>query len=331
MQAAIRIPDPLDNDPDTVATALFLPEGTTQDPALAGYAAVQDDQGTPYIVTGGSLGQTVTATTLEELKTYLGSPEPLVVTFSGPISGVDAISIASDKTLLGVGDSAHLQGIELGIAGARNVIVRNVAVSHVVAEGAGTANDAIVISDSKNVWIDHCDLYSDRDNGKDYYDGLLEIKNGAAFITVSWTRFHDHYKTSLVSSGDEQIGDSAIRVSYHHNHFQNCGSRLPSIRFGKAHIFNNYYQDNTDTGVNSRMGAVVKVEHNYFQNTADPIGFWDSPVTGTWEVLGNIYDACTGSQPTASTGSLAVPYEYSLDEAAGVPAMVTAGAGTGKL
>lgn len=316
---------------NTVATALFLPDGTTQDPALVGYAAVQDDQGTPYIVTGGSLGESVTATTLAELQTYLGSPEPLVVSFSGLISGTDAIHVASDKTLLGVGDSAHLQGIELEISNSRNVIVRNVAVSHVVAEGAGTANDAIVISNSKNIWIDHCDLYSDLENGKDYYDGLLEIKNAAAFVTVSWTRFHDHFKASLVSSGDEQLGDTAIRVTYHHNHFQNCGSRLPSIRFGRAHLFNNYYQDNPDSGVNSRMGAVVKVENNYFQNSSDPIGFWDSPMSGTWEVSNNIFDACTGSQPTTSTGSLTIPYAYSMDEPAGVPAMVVAGAGTGKL
>ena len=239
--------------------------------------------------------------------------------------------IASNKTLLGVGADAHLQGIELEIGGSRNVIVRNVAVSHVVAEGSGTANDAIAISDSKNVWIDHCDLYSDLDNGKDYYDGLLEIKNSAAFITVSWTTLHDHFKTSLVSSGDEQVADTAIRVTYHHNYFRNCGSRLPSIRFGKAHIFNNYYQDNSDTGVNSRMGAVVKVENNYFQNTSDPIGFWDSATTGTWEVSNNVFDACTGSQPTVSTGSLTIPYEYSMDEPASIPAIVTAGAGIGKL
>ena len=41
------------------------------------------------------------------------------------------------------------------------------------------ANDAIVISGAMNVWIDHCELYSDLTHDKDYYDGLLEIKNGA--------------------------------------------------------------------------------------------------------------------------------------------------------
>ena len=316
---------------NTRVVARFLPDGTEQDPDLVGYATVQDDEGTPYLVTGGSLGEEVTATTLEALVQYLESPDPLVVSFSGEFTGADAIHIASDKTLLGVGDSAHLIGIELEVAGRRNVIIKNVAVSHVVAEGAGTANDAIVISDSKNVWVDHCELYSDRLNGEDYYDGLLEIKNGAAFITVSHTVFRDHFKVSLISSGDEQVGDTVIRATYHHNLFQNCRSRLPSIRFGRAHIFNNYFLDNNGaTGVNSRMGAIVKVESNYFQNTDDPIGSWDSPDVGTWDVQNNVFDACVGSQPTTSTGMLTIPYEYALDDPADLPTVVPAAAGVGR-
>jgi pectate lyase len=313
---------------NTRIVARFLPEGAEQDPALVGYATVQDDDGTPYLVTGGSLGETVTATTLEELAAYLESEPPLVVEFSGEFQGVDAIHVASDKTLRGVGDSAHLVGVELAVENQRNVVIQNVAVSHVVAEGSGTSNDAIVLSGAKNVWIDHCELYSDLLNGKDHYDGLLEIKNGAAFITVSHTSFHDHYKVSLVSSGDEQVGDTVIRATYHHNYFYNCGSRLPSIRFGKAHLFNNFYLDNTGgSAVNSRMGAVVKVEANYFRNTDDPIGWFEGPEAGTWDVANNVFEMCTGSQPTESTGSLTVPYDYTLDDPFELPTTIPASAG----
>lgn len=28
---------------------------------------------------------------------------------------------------------------------------------------------------SNNVWIDHCDVSSDRDHDKDYYDGLIDV------------------------------------------------------------------------------------------------------------------------------------------------------------
>jgi pectate lyase len=303
--------------------------GTTQDPSLVGYAGIQDDRGTPYIVTGGRLGQSVTASTLAELKTYLGSPDPYVVSFSGQFQGAEAIRVASHKTLLGVGSTAHLQGIELTVDGSRNVIIRNLAISQVVASGSGEANDAIEITGgSSNIWVDHCELFSDLLSGKDYYDGLLDIKNGASYITVSWTYFHDHYKVSLISSGDEQVGDTVIRATYHHNYFRDCGSRLPSIRFGKAHVFNNYYQnDNFGSCVNSRMNALVKVEHNYFQNSQDAIGSWDSPILGGWEVANNVFDGCTGSLPTTSTGSFTPPYAYALDPPGDLPTLVPQEAG----
>jgi len=316
---------------NTHVTAIFLPDGATQAEGLVGYAGVQDDAGTPYLVTGGSLGETVAATSVEELREYLARPEPTVVTFDGTFTGAELIDIASNKTLRG-GTAAHLQGIGLQVNGARNVIIQNIAVSHVIAEGAGEANDAIELTGgAKNVWIDHCEFYSDRDNGEDYYDGLVELKNGASFVTVSWSHFHDHHKVSLISSGDEQVGDVVIRATYHHNYFHDVGSRLPSIRFGKAHVFDNYYVNVANTGVNSRMGAVVRVEHNYFETSDDPIGSWDSSTVGTWDVVNNVFDTCNGSQPTTSTGSLIPPYEYALDAPEELPSLVPAGAGVDKL
>jgi pectate lyase len=318
---------------NTTLVARFLPTGTIQVPGVIGYATVQDDAGTPYLLDGGSRGPAVTATTIDELKTYLGSPDPVVVSFAGHFTGPDAIRIASNKTLLGIGTGAHLDGVGLVMSGVRNVIVRNVAVSNIVADGSGIVNDAIEITGgAKNVWIDHCDLYSDLDHGKDYYDGLLDIKNASTFITISWTAIHHHWKASLISSGDEQVGDAAIRITYHHNYFHDCGSRLPSIRFGKAHIFGNYYKNNTSGScVNSRMGAVVRVENNYFETSKDPIGFADSPMTGFWEVMGNVFQSCTGSQPTTSTGQLMPPYPYPADTPADLPTTVPAGAGVGKI
>lgn len=77
----------------------------------------------------------------------------------------------SDKTLLGMNSAAHLRGIGLEINKARNIIIRNMIISHV------TPQDAIEINDARNIWIDHCELYSDRINEPDYYDGLLEGTN----------------------------------------------------------------------------------------------------------------------------------------------------------
>ena len=52
--------------------------------------------------------------------------------------------------------------------GVDNVIIRNLKIGLVREEHA---EDAIAIDNATNVWVDHCDLYSDLDHGKDYYDG----------------------------------------------------------------------------------------------------------------------------------------------------------------
>lgn len=61
--------------------------------------------------------------------------------------------------------------------------------------------DAIVINGtSKNVWIDHCELYSEDpavQTNIDKYDGLLDIRDQTGFITVSWSYFHDHQQGVL--------------------------------------------------------------------------------------------------------------------------------------
>ncbi|HDP67499.1 MAG TPA: T9SS type A sorting domain-containing protein [Candidatus Marinimicrobia bacterium] len=301
---------------NVAVTAIFLPDGTTMESSFIGYATVQDDRGTPYLVIGGALGDTVSATTYSELNDYLGGSAPCVVTLDRRIIGTEDLKIGSDKTLLGLYRTAHLQGIEIEINAARNVIIQNIRVSHV------TPGDAIVITGkSRNIIIDQCELYSDREHGSEYYDGLLDIKNESSFITVSNCSFHDHYKTSLICSNDESPQDSVIRVTYHHNFFYNCDSRLPSIRFGKAHIFNNYYKD-CNTAINSRMGACVRVENNYFENVNQAVLMAYSSEPGSVQLIGNYFGR--GAVATEPVCELAIPYPYEhlLDKAVDLPALL---------
>jgi pectate lyase len=39
--------------------------------------------------------------------------------------------------------------------------------------------------ESSNIWVDHCEFYSDMIQDKDYYDGLIDTSHGADFITIS--------------------------------------------------------------------------------------------------------------------------------------------------
>lgn len=130
---------------------------------------------------------------------------------------------------------AGLTGIGLTINGQSNVIVRNLKISKVLAD----YGDAITIQASKNVWVDHVDVSSDLNNGKDYYDGLIDVTHASDWVTISNSYIHDHYKASLVGhsddNGDEDTGH--LTVTYANNYWNNVNSRTPSFRFGTGHIF----------------------------------------------------------------------------------------------
>ena len=305
---------------NTNVTALFYPNGTTTTEGANGYAVVQHDNGTPYLLTGGYEGSTVHVDNLEDLKMYLSSNDPYVVILDAHLQGVltDEIKIASNKTLIGGNEYSHIEGIKVSLENSRNVIVKNMTFSKVLRGDLFEIN-----SNSKNVWIDHCEFFTDRDHDydEDYYDGMLDIKNESSFITVSWSNFHDHNKGILITSGDQATYDTVQRITFHHNYFHRVNARLPSIRFGKSHIFNNYYEE-CGTAINSRMHACVRVEKNYFLNAGTGVGMLYSIEPGSVHLIDNVFESTNYSDSPVC--ELNIPYEYEslLDEAADVPSIV---------
>ena len=74
------------------------------------------------------------------------------------------------------------------------------------------------------------------------HDGLVDITNASDRVTVSWNRFLDHDKTMLIGSSDNAPADvGRLRVTLHHNLFDNVGQRAPRVRYGQVHVYNNYY------------------------------------------------------------------------------------------
>ncbi len=302
-------------------TALFYPDGIEMDSNAIGYATLQHDNGTPYLLIGGSLGETVQANTLEDLQLYMEAEEAYIVELSEHIQGLNTeeIRISSHKTLIGTSENAHIEGIRVSLNAAQNVIIRNIKFSGVI-----QFDEIEINGGSKNIWIDHCEFFTDLDHDIDYYDGLLDIKNQSSFITISWSKFHDHQKCILISSGDQEVQDTVIRITFHHNYFYNCNSRLPSIRFGEAHIFNNLYY-NAETAINSRMEACVRVERNYFKDVGMGVGMLYSPVPGAVQLIDNIFSNTDFMD--SPTCELDVPYDYSsfLHDTEDLPDTIPAG------
>ncbi|KAG8904347.1 hypothetical protein FRC00_014049, partial [Tulasnella sp. 408] len=224
---------------------------------LEGYATMNG--GTP----GGAGGPTITVSSLTALRDAVLGTSPKIIRISTIIQGDgEAVDVGSNTSILG-SCGGGLTGGGFRVKKSSNVIFRNLKLYK-----SKAPTDLIEIQASTNVWVDHNEFYSDMTSGKDYYDGACDVNHGSDWITISWNYFHDHYKTSLVGHSDKNESEDKghFHVTYHHNFFHHLGSRIPSLRFGTGHVYNNYYDDIQIGGIDSRLGAQMLIENNVFVN-----------------------------------------------------------------
>lgn len=174
------------------------------------------------------------------------------------------VRVPSRTTLVGVGSDAHLEHGTLLLDKVDNVIVRNIrfsdAFDHFPAwDPKDNANgewnseyDNITLRGATHVWVDHCS-FDDGDRPDQtartalgrriqHHDGLLDITLQSDLVTVSNNHFQGHDKTNLVGSSDTQVADEGkLRVTFHHNLWENTKERSPRVRYGQVHVYNNLY------------------------------------------------------------------------------------------
>ncbi|MGN6827684.1 pectate lyase family protein [Paucibacter sp. M5-1] len=174
------------------------------------------------------------------------------------------IKLPSHTTLVGEGPGAGFVNGHIDISGVSQVIVRNL---HIVApcdvapvwdpsDGAlgnwNSAYDAIAITTATQVWIDHntitdAPLTDDQlpiENGKlrQCHDGAIDITKGADLVTLSYNLVSQHDKTMLIGGSDSQTSDAGkLRVTIANNVFSGVSQRVPRVRFGQVHLFNNVF------------------------------------------------------------------------------------------
>ena len=262
-------------------------------------------------VTGGKGGPTVTVSNYSDFTNYLLYPAPLTVRVAGTITDPYAGAVSNDyayieneagsdnKTIIGVGTNAILQAVDLRVH-ATNVIIRNLFFQCL----PSGSNDCITLDSGKDgtngyTWIDHCDFY-------DAQDGSCDITKGADYITLSWCHFHYqtignpkpfHRLADLIGSSDSDTGVN-FHVTFHHDWYDtNCMERMPSVRFGHVHIFNNYYAcPGNDYCVRTRIQAQVQVESTYFNSVNDPFEYYintSESVHGLLKQFNNLAVNCT--------------------------------------
>lgn len=292
--------------------------------------------------TGGKGGTTTTvsngADLLAALKDKGGTPLTILVngTITEANTGASKIDVkdVSDVSIIGLGAGAEFDGIGIKITRASNIVIRNLRVHHV---DIGDKDAISIEGPADHIWVDHCELYADFQGAdKDYYDGLLDAKAEAEYITYSWNYLHDSWKTMLVGSSESDDFDR--KLTAHHNYFSNCNSRLPLFRGGNGHLLNNFYEGVADTGINSRIGACLKIEGNHFEDSKNPWVSAYSDVLGGGDLVCNLLDGDTEFSYSSDvqelpTCSANVPYDYSSvqNHVSQVKDIVTTHAGVGKL
>ncbi|MEU4743431.1 pectinesterase family protein [Actinosynnema sp. NPDC023658] len=199
-----------------------------------------------------------------------------------------AFNVGSDTTIVGDGKGAGITGGNVRVHGVQNVIIRNLTFRDTrdcfpqwdPTDGAtGNWNsdyDAVSLQRATNVWVDH-NTFTDQpypdstlpdyfDRPFQQHDGALDMTNGTDLVTASYNLFADHGKTMLIGSSNTSTTDPGkLRVSVHHNIFRNVEERLPRVRFGQVHVYDNLYEPGATFNYAWGVGVQSKlyVQNNY--------------------------------------------------------------------
>jgi len=290
--------------------------------------------------TGGQDGTVVTVTNFADFTYYVNTvgTAPYIIQVSGTIDiGTGENSrVRPNKTIRGIGDNPTFVGNLRFDNDGGNVIIENLNFTNPDDVGEG---DGISVKETlNNIFITKCTFY-------DCGDGCLDITNNSDYVTVSWCKFYytsdtTHNFVNLVGASDTQEDDANnLRVTFHHNWWTTmCKERMPRVRYGQVHVYNNYYSNLMAGGycIGVGCGSRIRVENNYFNAVPNPWKnyYSDYPTYPPGHIgwnTGNVFHNC--SQPTWATNEYSTiftpPYSYTLDDANNIPAIVQAYAGAG--
>jgi len=289
--------------------------------------------------TGGAGGPTVTVSTLADLNTNAAGTTARIIEIHGAIAG--NVTVGSNKTLVGA-CGAEVHG-HIQMTGSVNVIVRNLTVvgyncTDNPSDCSGGADGVSVERDAHHLWFDHDDI-------SDGSDGNLDITHASDFVTISWTRFHysgrrtdpagasgGHQFSNLIGHSDSNASEDTghLRITFHHDWWaDNVVERMPRVRFGQVHLFDNLYTaSGNDYCVGVGVSADIRDENDVFVGVKNPIDSQDySNGASVIASSGDLFQMTTGTTQDIGGAAFTPPYPYSLDPASDVEATVKNGAG----
>lgn len=154
-----------------------------------------------------------------------------------------------------------------------------------------------------------CDNPAESDKAEG--DGSCDFKRGQYF-TCSYNWFEYCHKTNLIGSSDSSL---QYNMTYHHNVWWQCGSRIPLTRQANVHFYNNYvYGDFTETSTpythiskpslsyvhSLRANCYLFSEGNYYDGMKQVT---DGKSGGAGKAWNNMYYSCFGTNTLVEASS----------------------------
>jgi pectate lyase len=158
-----------------------------------------------------------------------------------------------------------------------------------------TEYDSISVMNAEAVWIDHNSFideprfdsqfppvfgapFNEPTQKVQHHDGHVDVTLLATKVTISNNHFQRHDKGNLLGGNDiagliPGYGPGKIDVTFHGNYYQNMIQRMPRVRFGRVHVYNNVFDgDRRATAAEYRLGdtwatgtaAKLVTENNLF-------------------------------------------------------------------
>ncbi|KAF2225345.1 pectin lyase 1 precursor [Elsinoe ampelina] len=263
-------------------------------------------------------------------------------------AGLTPLTVASKKTIIGVGSSGVIKGKGLSLAsGATNVIIQNIHITNLNPH-AVWGGDAITLNGADLVWIDHV---------KTSLIARQHIVLGykaSNRVTISNSEIDGSTPYSATCNGQHYWGmyftGSNDMITLKGNLIHHISGRAPKVAGSTLlHVVNNYFHTSAGHAFEVGAGSNIVVEGNAFQNVqtcmeANPAGnIFTSPSTSANAVctasLGracqlNAYggsSAFTGTSSTSFIANFKGKNIASAAAASGVVASVTKNAGFGKI
>lgn len=278
--------------------------------------------------TGGNGGSSITVSDATAFRNAAQSSTTQIITVNGNLNlGSSAVSVKSNKTIIGANSSSGVIGC-LSVSNVSNVHIQNLNITN--PSGVGTG-DGLEVSGSTKVFITKCAF-------NNCSDGSLDIVRASDNVTVSWCRFNyssqtAHNFVNLIGNGDDVTTDRGkLHVTMHHNWYDaGCKQRMPRVRFGQVHCYNNYYAaSGSDYCVGVGNESQIKLENCYVLNQSNA---WSNSSTSTsaqgkinWN-SGNVFSGTSVPTWAPNSSVFSVPYAYSMTTGSGVPSAVTGNAG----